>query len=143
MKTIDAITQEIVAEFDQFDSVDEKYIHLFTLGDSLLPMDASLKSEATRVKGCQSDLWFSLSLEDGRFHLQADSDSTVIKAIAALLVRVVEHCPPEEIQDLTLAFIDELEIWKLASERNNGLVAMLEHLKGQAANLLAKEENHG
>jgi len=143
MKTIDAITQEIVAEFEQFDSVDEKYIHLFTLGDSLSPMEPSLKNEANRVQGCQSDLWFWLTLEDGHFCLQADSDSTVIKAIAALLVRVVENCPPEELQDLTMAFIDELEIWKLASERNNGLLAMLEHLKGQAADLLAEEDNNG
>lgn len=143
MKTIDAITKEIVAEFDQFESVDEKYIHLFTLGDTLLPMDPSLKTEANRVQGCQSDLWFWLSMENGHFRLQADSDSTVIKAISALLVRVVENCPPEELQDLTLNFIDELEIWKLASERNNGLIAMLEKLKGQAAVLLVEEENNG
>ena len=143
MKTINAVTQEIIAEFEQFDSVDEKYIHLFTLGDSLLPMESSFKSEANRVQGCQSKLWFRLSLEDGHFHLQADSDSTVIRAIAALLVRVVENCAPEEIQDLNMDFIDELDIWKLASERNNGLMAMLAHLKGQAADLLAEEARNG
>jgi cysteine desulfuration protein SufE len=143
MKTINAITQEIIAEFEQFDSVDEKYIHLFTLGDSLQPMEALLKNEANRVQGCQSKLWFRLSLEEDHFHLQADSDSTVIRAIAALLVRVVENCPPEEIQDLNMDFIDELDIWKLASERNNGLMAMLTHLKGQAADLLAEEARDG
>ena len=143
MKSITAITQEIIAEFEQFDSVDEKYIHLFTLGDSLPSMAPSLKCEVNRVKGCQSDLWFRLSLEDGHFRLQADSDSMVIKAIAALLVRVVENCPPEEIQDLKMDFIDDLEIWKLASDRNNGLVAMLAHIKGQAADLLAEGALNG
>ncbi|QRN84219.1 SufE family protein [Chloroflexota bacterium] len=143
MKTIDAITQEIVAEFAQFDSVDEKYVHLFTLGDSLPPMDPSLKNEVNRVQGCQSKLWFQLQWKDDHFHLQADSDSSVIKAISALLVRVVENIPPGELQDLNLEFIDELKIWKLASERNNGLVAMLEHLKRQAAELQSKKAAHG
>lgn len=136
MKTIDTITQEIIAEFEQFDSVDEKYIHLFTLGDSLAPMDPSLKNEANRVQGCQSKLWFQLQWEDDHFHLQADSDSSVIKAISALLVRVVDNIPPGELQDLNLEFIDALNIWKLASERNNGLVAMLAHLKHQASELM-------
>ncbi|MBG0787763.1 MAG: SufE family protein [Anaerolineaceae bacterium] len=136
MKTIDTITQEIIAEFEQFDSVDEKYIHLFTLGDSLAPMDPSLKIEANRVQGCQSKLWFQLQWEDDHFHLQADSDSSVIKAISALLVRVVDNIPPGELQDLNLEFIDALNIWKLASERNNGLVAMLAHLKHQASELM-------
>ena len=143
MKTINAITQEIIAEFAQYDSVDEKYIHLLSLADSLPPMDPDLKNEATRVLGCQSKLWFWLSVDGDHFHLQADSDSTVIKAIASLLVRVVENCPPEEIQDLSLDFIDELKIWKLASERNNGLVAMLEHLKREAAGLSGEEVTDG
>ncbi len=59
----------------------------------------------------------------------------MIKAISALLVRVVDNIPPGELQDLNLDFIDELKIWKLASERNNGLMAMLEHLKHQASEL--------
>jgi len=143
MKPIDAITQEIVAEFEQFESVDEKYIHLFSLADSLAPMPPSLKNEATRVQGCQSKLWFSLSLQQGQFHLQADSDSSVIKAIASLLIRVVENCPPEAIQDLNLDFIDALMIWKLASERNNGLMAMVDHIKHQANKLLEEEAAHG
>ncbi len=139
IKTINAITNEIIAEFDQFGSVDEKYIHLFSLADSLPPMDPALKNEATRVQGCQSKLWFWLSLEGDHFHLQADSDSTVIKAIASLLARVVDNCPPEDVQDLSLDFIDELEIWKLASERNNGLMAMLAHLKRQAVELRGED----
>jgi sulfur transfer protein SufE len=56
----------------------------------------------------------------------------VIKGIGALLVRLVAGRQPEEIKDLSLDFIDRLNIWKLASDRNNGLMAMMSHLYGQA-----------
>ena len=85
------------------------------------------------MRGCQSDLWFDLQYRDGRFTLRADSDSMVIKGIAGLLVRIIENCPPMDIHRLNLNFLDELQIWKLASERNNGLMAMLDHIRRLAA----------
>lgn len=142
MNSIDAITNGIVAEFERFDTVDEKYVHLFALGESLPPMPPGLKTEVNKVQGCQSNLWFWLSCEEGRFQLQADSDSLVIKAIAALLVRVVENCDPADLPSLNLGFLDQLQIWKLASERNNGLLAMLAHLKQRAAHLRAEGEGY-
>lgn len=139
MNSIDAITREIISEFEQYETVDEKYVHLFALGEALPPMTPSLKNEQTKVQGCQSNLWFWLSRDESGFHLQADSDSLVIKAIAALLIRVVENCDPADLPSLDLGFVDELQIWKLASERNNGLQAMLDHLKQRAAALMDEE----
>lgn len=137
MKTINELTQEIITEFDAFETVDEKYTHLFEVGDRLPEMDSQLKNDANKVQGCQSDLWFDLQFENGRFMLQTDSDSMVIKGIAGLLVRIVENCPPAEVQQLNLDFVDRLHIWKLASKRNNGLMAMLKYVKQQAAQALA------
>jgi len=112
--------------------VDSKYNHLFQLGEALPPMDPAMKNETSKVKGCQSELWFHLTVDKGKLTLNADSDSMVIKAIAALLARVVKDRSPVEIQNISLDFIDDLGIWKLPSERNNGLLAMLSHIKKQA-----------
>lgn len=142
MNSVEVISKEIVREFEQFETVDEKYVHLFGLGEALPPMPSSLKNESTKVQGCQSDLWFWLSRDANGFHLQADSDSLIIKAIAALLIRVVEHSDPVDLPALSLDFIDELNIWKLASERNNGLLAMLDHLKQRAAALIDEQDGH-
>jgi cysteine desulfuration protein SufE len=92
------------------------------------------------VRGCQSDLWFHLEYRDGRLHLAAESDSMVISGIAALLVRMIDDCRPEDIEDLNLDFIDRMQIWKLPSQRNNSLTAMLDHLKGEAQALLKAED---
>lgn len=131
--------QAILEEFDALPDVDAKYMHLFQLGLDLPALEPSLKTEDKRVRGCQSDLWFHLECRDGHLHLAAESDSMVISGIAAILVRLIEGCQPEDITDLNLDFIDRLEIWKLPSERNNSLVAMLDHLKNEARNYRAAE----
>lgn len=135
MKSIKQTEQEIIEEFEQFPDIDSKYSHLFKLGNDLPEMDSSLKNDDTLVDGCQSKLWFQLSQDDGKLHLHVDSDSMVIKGIGALLVRLVEGRRIEEISNLSLDFIDRLNIWKLASERNNGLLAMIDHLHKQAEGL--------
>lgn len=128
-KTLKAQEQEIVETFSKLDSIDAKYAYLFKLGEALPEMDADLKTNATQVKGCQSNLWFHLYEKEGRYYLLADSDSLVIKGIAALLARLIAGREVEEIKQINLDFIDRIKIWKLASDRNNGLMAMLDHIK--------------
>lgn len=132
MKSIQQIEQEIIEEFNKYSDIDSKYEYLFQLGFDLPQMDPSLKTHETLVKGCQSTLWFYLEEEAGKLHLQVDSDSLVIKGIGALIVRLVEGRQAEDVKNLDLDFIDRLNIWKLASNRNNGLIAMMSHLHEQA-----------
>jgi len=134
--------QAIIEEFTALPDVDAKYMHLFQQGLDLRPMDPALKTETNRVRGCQSNLWFHLEQQNGRLHLSAESDSMVISGIAALLVRMVEGVRPADIEDLNLDFIDQLDIWKLPSERNNSLVAMLDHLKKEAREYRQTENEH-
>jgi len=132
MKPIKAVENDIIEEFQALPDVDAKYAHLFRLGDALPAMDPALKTNQNQVKGCQSTLWFHLSEDQGCLTLVADSDSMVIKGITALLARLIAGRSAEDIQAIGMDFIDEIKIWKLASERNNGLLAMLDHLKQQA-----------
>jgi cysteine desulfuration protein SufE len=132
LKTIPAIESEIVAAFEALETIDEKYAYLFKLGDDLPPMDPALKTDENRVKGCQSILWFHLTQQAGRFYLDADSDSMVIKGIAALLAKLVKGRTAEEVLTINMDFIDKIKVWKLASDRNNGLMAMLDHIHALA-----------
>ena len=127
--------KEIIAEFNALPDVDAKYAHLFQLAESLPKMAPELKTDANLVKDCQSALWCCLEWRDGGVHLSADSESLVMKGIAALLMRIVEGCQLEDIKHLNLDVIDRLQIWKLASERNSSLKALLKHIKTQARDL--------
>ena len=135
MKSLQHIEQEIIEEFKEFPDIDSKYSYLFKISNDLREMDPSLKDEENLVKGCQSQLWIYLDMDDGKLSLQVDSDSMVIKGIGALLARLVDGRTPEEIIMLDLDFLDQLNIWKLASNRNNGLLAMMSHLHEQAEQL--------
>ena len=132
MITIKEIENDITQEFVQLNTIDEKYIHLFKLGQSLPDMDPSFKTEAYQVKGCQSTVWFHITSEDGCMHLEADSDSMVIKGISALLMRLVKDRQPDEVLNINLDFLDNFGIWKLASQQNPGLTAILEHIHRHA-----------
>lgn len=136
MKSLEQAEQEIIEEFEKYPDIDSKYTYLFRIGNELPEMDPSLKSEENLVEGCQSKLWFYLSLDNGKLNLQVDSDSLVMRGIGALLVRLIEGRHPEEIKKLDLNFLDQLDIWKLASNRNNGLIAMMSHLHEQADQLV-------
>jgi len=132
MKSVKEVEKEIIEAFQKLPSVDAKYAYLFALAEDIPDMPPALKTNANLVKGCQSKLWFFLNEESNLFSLSADSDSMVIKGIAALLVQLVEGRTAEEISLITLDFLDHIQIWKLASARNNGLVAMLDHLHQHA-----------
>ena len=131
-KTIEMREKEIIAEFVSFPDVDTKYMHLFQLGEHLPKMSANHKTKANLVKGCQSLLWFHFYTCEGRVYLEADSDSLVIKGIAAILVQLLTGLPPKEVETINMDFLDRLDIWKLASTRNTGLMAMLDHIKQKA-----------
>jgi len=135
MKTIEAVEKEIIKEFAHLPDIESKYEYLFELGGDLPEMDPSLKNKKNLVRGCQSQFWFQLSIEDGKLQLQVDSDSLVMKGIGALMVRLIDDRQPQEIQNLNLDFIDKLNIWKLPSNRNNGLLSMMSHLHRQAEQL--------
>ena len=128
MLPINEQEKQIIQEFEQFESVDEKYLHLFKIADALPELGSGLKTEENQVKGCQSTVWFFATFQDGGMHLQADSDSIIIKAISALIVRLVEGRPPADVLNVNLNFLDEMSIWKLASRQNPGLAAIIGHL---------------
>jgi len=135
VKSIKEVEKEFIEAFQNLPSVDAKYAYLFQLGNDLPEMLPALKSNANLVKDCQSKLWFYLHEETGQFKLSADSNSMVIKGIAALMVQLVQGRTADEISQISLDFIDDLNIWKLASARNNGLIAMLDHLHQQARDI--------
>lgn len=133
MMTIEEMEQQIIQEFHQLKTIDKKYFHLFELGDSLPTMEAGLKNDTNLVEGCQSTLWFHISSRDGFLYLEADSDSMVIKGISALVARLVEGHKPEEVSRVNFDFLDKIGLWKMASQSNPGLNAMLEHLHQHAS----------
>ena len=100
--------QEVIEEFSLFTDWMEKYEYLIELGKSLPLIDESDKKEENLINGCQSRVWLTCSVEDGRLFFKADSDAIITKGIISLLVRVYSGQSPEAILASDLSFIEKI-----------------------------------
>ncbi|MCD6366739.1 MAG: SufE family protein [Bacteroidales bacterium] len=127
MESIEAIQQEIIEEFSMFDDWMDKYAYIIEIGKDLPPMDESLKTENNLVSGCQSQVWISPKMEDGKIIFFADSDAFITKGMAAILWRIFNNRMPEEILNTKLDFIDKIGLGEhLSMNRANGLKGMID-----------------
>lgn len=139
-KTIEEIENEIVEEFSFFPDWTEKYQYIIELGQKLngYPKDKLL--DEYKVRGCQSSVWLTADEEDGKVIFKSDSDSTIVKGLVALLIRVLSGQSPEDIVNAKLEFLDKIDLRQhLAQTRSNGLAAMIKQMKLYALALKLKE----
>ena len=124
-----------------FDDWLDKYDYLISLSDTLPAMAPPLRNEKNLIEGCQSRVWVSSEMRDGKMYYSADSDAIITKGIVALLVRVMSGRSAEEVATMELYFIDEIGLGEnLSPTRSNGLRAMVKQMK-LAALVLSKTNN--
>lgn len=130
MLSIREIEEEIISEFEVFDSWEDKYQYLIDLGKDLKPLDESLKTDDRLIRGCQSRVWLYSKLENNHVVFSADSDAIITKGIVALLIRVLSNHTSEEILQADLNFINQIGLKDhLSPTRANGLVSMIKQMK--------------
>lgn len=141
-KTIHETEEEIIDEFSFFESWQDKYEYIIELGKKLKDFPEDKRTEDNKVKGCQSSVWVVTRDEDGKIYFKADSDSTIVKGLIALLIRVLNGRTPEEILSSELCFIDKTGLKQhLAQTRANGLAAMIKQMKMYALAYKTKYES--
>lgn len=132
--TINEIQDQIIEEFEAYDDFMDRYAYIIELGALLPSMPDVLKSPDNKIDGCQSRVWIDGSLAaDGTMVLQADSDSSIVKGLIALLVRVLGGQRPDDVASAELYFIDRIGLHDhLSPTRSNGLLAMVKRIKALA-----------
>jgi cysteine desulfuration protein SufE len=136
MSQVSARLDELLEEFDLFDDWEERYRYIIDLGKELAPLSDDEKTEATRVRGCASQVWLVMDpVPEGMLKFRGDSDAFIVRGLIAVLIRLLNDLPYSEIQDfsirdaLTRLGLDEA----LSSQRTNGLMSMVERLKRATA----------
>lgn len=122
-----ATFDDVEAEFEAFDEWDDRYRLLIDLGRTLEPMPDAFKTEATRVRGCASQVWLYPRRDGDRLHFLADSDAAIVKGLIALVLLLVQDQPPGAVNPATIrARLDNLGLSKhLSSNRTQGLASMI------------------
>jgi cysteine desulfurase/selenocysteine lyase len=135
-----AAADEIAEVFEFFDEWNDRYQYLIEMGDKLPPMPDAMKTECTRIHGCQSTVYLTARKKPGTndvLEFLADSDADLVRGLIGLL----EHLYSGQRAADILAFDIEGYFSKLGLDqhlsmnRRNGLEAMLKRIRQHAAEL--------
>ena len=128
--TIAEKQQEIINKFAELDDWDDKYALLIKIGKEQKEFPEELRTDKNKIDGCQSQVWFNAKYDDGKIFFDADSDSSIVKGLTALVVEVYSGHSPSEILSSPPDFISKIGIDKhLSPTRKNGLGAMLKQIQ--------------
>ena len=131
--------QEIIDEFQFFDSWMDKYQYLIDLGRELEPLEDADKNENNLVRGCQSQVWMVVDGDADHVIVRANSDAAIVSGLIALVVRLYSDASAEDIIKTEPEFVEAIGLSQhLSPTRANGLASMLQRLKAEAAQLVAK-----
>jgi cysteine desulfuration protein SufE len=132
--TIADAAKDLEEEFALFDDWRDKVEYIIELGKGLPELPEVYKTEANKVRGCQSQVWLVAEPEaNGRLHLRADSDAVLTKGLISLVVRLYDHRTPEEILANPPEVLERIGLRKLLTPgRSNGLYAMVGRIRGLA-----------
>jgi len=136
---------DIVDIFELLGDWDQRYQYLTELGEKLPAMPESLKTEKHKVKGCMSQVWVSAWLDEtdsGLVHYHGDCDTSIIKGVLAVLIKLSGGKTIEAIEQLD---VDELFTRlkleeNLSPNRHIGVYAIVELMKQQAREIQASED---
>ena len=129
--TVNQAQDEIINEFSLLDGDMEMTVfYIMELGQKLPKMNEADKTEDNVVKGCQSKVWLTARLENGRIIFEADSNTAITKGLVSLLVRIFNHQKPEDILNADLYFMNKIGMERfIGTQRSNGFAAMIKQMK--------------
>ena len=125
----------LISDFELLDDWEERYRYVIELGRGLPAMPDALKSPATKVNGCASQVWIYSRVGEDHLHLTGDSDALIVKGLIAIAFMIFEPLSLGEI-----AKVDAQAIFArlglkdhLTPQRSNGLASMVARIKTDAA----------
>lgn len=127
--------QALIEDFEFLDDWEDRYMHVIDMGKSLPPLDDAFKTEATKVKGCASQVWLVTDRDGDILRFSGDSDAHIVKGLVAIVLEVYSGRTAKEIAALDARdILDKLGLSEhLSAQRANGLASMIARIKAEAA----------
>jgi cysteine desulfuration protein SufE len=118
---------DIVETLGFFDSWDDRYKYIIDLGRELPPVEEQLRTDENLIRGCQSQVWLSSELQDGKLFFNVDSDAFIVKGLLAIVLAAYNGKTAAEIRAFDIsAYFESLDLIKhLSPTRGSGLQAMV------------------
>lgn len=125
------IQEEIINEFALLDGDMEMTVfYIMELGQKLPAFPEEERTESNIVKGCQSKVWLTARLEDGKIYFFGDSNTAITKGLVSLLIRIFNGQSPQTILNTELFFIQRIGMERfIGTQRSNGFASMIKQMK--------------
>jgi cysteine desulfuration protein SufE len=134
---------EIIADFELLDDWEDRYRYIIELGRKLEPLPEAEHTAANKVRGCASQVWLATRVEERngqpRFRLVGDSDALIVRGLVAIVIALFDGKTADEIlaTDAEEMF-GRLDLRAhLTAQRSNGLRALVDRIRADAAALRA------
>jgi cysteine desulfuration protein SufE len=130
MNEVQSAQEKLIEEFSFFDNWMDRYQYIIDLGRRLPAFPEAEKTEANKIKGCQSQVWFIAEKNADKLEFRAISDAAIVSGLIALLLRIYSGRRPQDILDTPADFVSALQLEQhLSPTRSNGLAAMLQAIR--------------
>lgn len=118
---------ELARRFAACRQWEDRLRQVITLARALPPLPDHLKTPATVLAGCESQVWLAHQPRpDGTLHFYADSDSRIVKGLLAIVLTAVEGKTAIQLRQTDpLSLLRELGLEaELSASRADGLAAI-------------------
>ncbi|WP_423822490.1 SufE family protein [Salinisphaera sp. SPP-AMP-43] len=136
---MDQSVEQLKTTFEMLPDWEERYRYIIDLGRKLEPLADEERNEATRVRGCMSQVWLVADdTDDERLHFRGDSDAHIVRGLIGVLLMIYSDKTPKEIAetDINQIFADLNLEQHITMNRRNGLYSMVETIQRSAAERL-------
>ncbi|MFZ9685487.1 MAG: SufE family protein [Gemmobacter sp.] len=130
---------ELAETMEFLEDWEDRYRHIVELGRTLAPMADALKTPATKVEGCASQVWIQPMIAGSgpgaRFDFVGDSDALIVRGLIGVMhalyagLTVAEGAAVDAQAALARLGLDS----HLSAQRSNGVRAMVGRIRALAA----------
>jgi cysteine desulfuration protein SufE len=130
---------EIAENLSLLDDWEDRYRYIIELWQALAPLADHERTADNKVHGCVSQVWLVSEREGTVLRYRGESDALIVRGLVAILIALYSGRAAREIAETdAIAIFDDLGLREhLTTQRSNGLVAMVNRIRGEARALAA------
>ena len=122
---------EFVEALEIIDDEDMRFEYIIDIGkrsrDDVFSED--WRVDANLMHGCMSKVWIIDQVKEGRHFFKGFSDAIIVKGLVSMMTGSFSGLTVDELNTLTEEHVRELNLGALTTQRQIGMMAMLEHMK--------------
>lgn len=130
---------DIKSDFELLEDWEDRYRYVIELGRQLAPLPLGAKTDASKVRGCASQVWLVSEIATASdaaktLTFAGESDSHIVQGLIAILLSLTNGRTPADLLALDIqSRFTALGLKEhLTPQRSNGLASMIERIRAYA-----------